>query len=118
VASRPPRDAEAATPDPDPKPLPLLGVVADGLEHGGIHLAGAAHLDPARVLADRAALAVTEVAGDVEFDRRLGEREKARAHANLSLAAEDGGRERLHRPAEVGQRDVAIDRERFHLVED
>ena len=43
----------------------LLRVVADVLEHVRVDDAGAAHLDPAGVLADAAARAAAEEAGDV-----------------------------------------------------
>ena len=43
-------------PKPNAKPGPRLGVVADGLEDGRVDDAGAAHLDPAGVPADVAAL--------------------------------------------------------------
>src|SRR3954470_9606317 len=52
----------------------LLGAPADELvEVRGDH-AGAAHLDPARVLADRAARAAAVEARDVRLHRRLRER--------------------------------------------
>ena len=69
------------------------------------------------MLADGAAVAVAEVAGDVELDRRLGEGEEARPHAHLALA-EDGADEELDRAAEVGERDPAVDGEPLDLVED
>ena len=105
-------------PRPNANPLHSLGVVADRREDRRVDHAGAAHLDPAGLLADLAPGAVAEVARDVELGRGLREREEARAHAHLALAAEHGAREVLHRPAQVGERDAAVDGEALDLVED
>src|SRR3954463_3198077 len=67
---------------------PDLWVVADVREHLRIDPAGSAHLDPARVLAHRAALSVAQKTRHVELHRRLGEREVARPHPHLALVAE------------------------------
>ena len=92
-------------PKPNAKPCHSSGIEADGAEHVGVDPAGAAHLDPAGVLAHGAALAVAEEAGDVELDRRLGEREEARAHADVAFGAEELAEVLLHRAAQVGERD-------------
>src|SRR3712207_8388098 len=68
-------------------------------------------LDPARVLAYGAPLPVAEVAGDVELDGGLGEREEARPHAHLALTSEDRRDERLDRPAEVRSEERRVGKE-------
>src|SRR5207248_11723026 len=47
---------------------------------------------------------------DVDFGRRLGEREVARPHAEHDVVAlEEGLEERFERPLEVAERDRAVD---------
>src|SRR5207244_9640703 len=58
---------------------PLLRVEPHVLEHARVDDAGAAHLDPAGVLARAAARAAADPARDVRLDRGLGEREEVRA---------------------------------------
>src|SRR5690349_379922 len=60
-----------------------LGIETRGLEHLWMHHARAEDLDPARVLAHRAAGAVADAALDVHFGRGLREREEARTEARL-----------------------------------
>ena len=112
-----PEHGDALDPEAEREALPLVRVEADVAEHVGVDPAGAAHLDPAGVLAHRAALAVAEEAGDVELDRRLGEREEARAHAHLALRPEQLAEELQHRAAQVGERDPAVDGEALDLLE-
>ena len=96
----------------------LLRVVADVLEDVRVDDAGAAHLDPAGVPADAAALAAAEEARDVGLDRRLGEREVARPDADLALRAVELAREELDRALQVGERDPPVDGEALDLVEE
>src|SRR6185312_1791085 len=78
---------------------------------------GAAELDPADLLADGAARALAQEAGDVDLDARLGEREEVRAQPDLAVAAEELAGEVLERPLQVGQRQPAVDGEPFDLHE-
>src|SRR5262249_54872510 len=97
--------------------LPFGRVEVDVAEHVRVDPAGAAHLDPAGVLADGAALARADEAGDVELDRRLGEREVARPHPHLALGPEQRTEELQDGAAEVGERDAAVDGEALDLLE-
>src|SRR5207244_590763 len=69
-----PEHGDPLDPEAEGEARPLLRVVADELEHARVDDAGAAHLDPAGVLADRAAGPAAEEARDVELDGGLGER--------------------------------------------
>src|SRR5207248_2063611 len=113
-----PKHRDALDAETEREPLELAGVNADVAEHVGIDPAGAAHLDPAGVLAGRTTLTAADEAGDVELDRRLREREEARSHADLALLPEQRAEELQHGPLQVGQRDPAVDCEALHLKED
>src|SRR5439155_14255105 len=89
----------------------FLRVVADRLEHVRVDHPGTADLDPALVLANAAAGLVADEAGDVGFDRWLGEREEARPDPNLSLLAEEAAQEELKRALQVGEGDPLVDGE-------
>src|SRR5436190_843639 len=112
-----PEHRDALDPEPESEPLPLGRIQSDVAKHVGVDPAGAAHLDPARVLAHGAAAPVAEEARDVELDRRLGEGEEARAHPHLALRPEQQPEVLQHRAAQVGQRDAAVDREALDLLE-
>ena len=105
-------------PKPKAKPCHSAGSRSTLQEDVRVDPACAAHLDPARVLARRAALTAADEAGDVELDRRLGEREEARPHAHLPLGAKKRPEELQHRALQVGERDPAVDREALDLQED
>ncbi len=96
----------------------LLRVPADELVEVRIDHPRAAHLDPAGVLADRAAGAAADEARDVRLHRRLGEREVVRAEAHLALGPVQLAHHVEQRPLEVGHRDPLVDREALELVED
>src|SRR5919202_1411390 len=96
----------------------VVRVVADRLEHGGVDLPGAAHLDPAGVLADRAAGPPAREAGDVELDRGLREGAEARPDPDLALRPEERAREAEERALQIGERDSAVDGQPLDLVED
>src|SRR5215510_14844654 len=63
-------------------------VVVDLAQHAWIHHAGAAHLEPAGVLADATADAFADHAIHVKLGAGLGEWEVARAEAYLAVGAE------------------------------
>src|SRR6266571_1648211 len=89
-------------PEPEGEAGVPLGVVADLLEHRGVHHARAAHLDEARALAAAASVALAEDAGDVVLGARLDEREVGRAQAQLQVAPEDPAAEVLEGPLQMG----------------
>src|SRR2546426_475683 len=79
---------DALDPEPEREPGVALGVVADLLEHRGVHHPRAAHLDEARALAAAAAVAAAEDAGDVVLGARLDEREVGRAQRSEEHTSE------------------------------
>ena len=95
-----------------------LAVVADALVDARVDDAGAGDLDPAALLADGAALALADVAGEVDLDRGLGEREEVRAEAHLHRGAHHLAGEVRERGLEVRERHRdGVDVEAFDLVE-
>ena len=95
-----------------------LRVVADVPEDARVDDARAEDLDPAALLADRAALAVADVAGEVHLHRGLGEREEVRAEADLDLRSHHLARKVRERRLEVGERHgLHVDVEPLDLVE-
>src|SRR5919198_1765958 len=89
----------------------LLRVPADELVEIGVDHPRAAHLDPARVLAERAAGAAALEARDVRLHRGLREREVVGAEADLALGAVELAHHVAERPLEVGHRDPLVDHE-------
>src|ERR1044072_8723348 len=71
----------------------LLRVVADRFEHCRVHHASAENLDPAGLLAHRAAGAVARPAADVDLGARLRVGKEARAEAQPRPGAEHLARE-------------------------
>ena len=61
--------------------------------------------------------AVRLLPGDVDFGRRLGEGEVARAEAHLEIALEERAHEFGQRALEVGEAGVLVDQQAFDLVE-
>src|SRR5262249_18976567 len=106
---------DAVDAEPPGEAGPLVRVEPDVLEDGRIDDAGAAHLEPAGVLAEDAARSAAEEARDVELDGGLREREEARAHADIAVATEHLVEEVQQRSLQVGERDVAVDCERLDL---
>src|SRR5205807_8277532 len=70
------------------KAAELRRVVAAVAQHHRMYHAGAHDLQPARLLAQPAALAAADDAVHVHLDRRLGEREVAGANTHLAVLAE------------------------------
>ena len=104
-------------PKPNAKPVYSSGSMPTAAEHVGVDHAAAAELDPSRARAHRAAGAFAEHARHRELGRRLGEREERRVEARLDVGAEERVDERLDRAEQIAERDAAIDREPFDLVE-
>src|SRR4029077_4431898 len=94
-----------------------LRVVADGFEHRGVHHAAAAELDPARLLAHRAAAAVALPAAQVDFRARFRVWEEARTKADTRRRRKHLLREREQDALEIGQQNPFADREPFDLSE-
>ena len=107
-----------SSPKPNAKPGVLLGVDADALEHVGVDHAAAAELDPARLRAHPAAVAVAEDAAHRELGRRLGVGEEVGAEPGAdALVVEQPAHEGLDGAEQVGEGDAAVDGERLDLVE-
>ena len=115
------RNAIRSSPEAEREALPpSRGRSRRTRTRSGSTIAGAADLDPARLLADRGSRAVAEEAGQSTNSmdgsvngKKLGPHARSRARPPKS-----GGAKCCERPAQVGQRDVAVDGERLHLVED
>lgn len=95
-----------------------FGVYAAGFKHIWIDHAAAENLDPAGVFAERATLSATEVAGDVHFGRGFSEREVARTQADLGFRSEHFAGKVEQSLAQVGERDVFVNVESLHLMEE
>ena len=94
----------------------FFGVVAHGLEDRGMDHARPQDLQPAGGLADPAALAPADDAGDVDFGGGFGEGEIAGAEAQADLGAEHLVHELGEHALQVGEGDVAVHQEPLHLV--
>src|SRR5690242_19952387 len=94
----------------------LVGIVANIAQHARINLAGAAHLEPAAVLADAAARAAADDAVYVELGAGLREREVAWAEADLAAGAEELAGEALQRATQMGHGGGLVDQQPLHLV--
>src|SRR5215470_6820827 len=82
-----------------------------------MHHAAAENLQPLIALSDPDLVADLGVA-DIDFHRRLGEREVARAEANLDLShLEERLAEFLEHPFEVPEMSLLVDREPLDLME-
>src|SRR4030095_14740835 len=93
-----------------------LGVIAHRLEDRWMHHATPENLDPAGLLADRAAGAATLVATDVDLGAGLGIWKEAGSQPDLHVA-EERGDHRLERSLEIRHRDVLADDQRLELLE-
>src|SRR3989442_2665887 len=94
-----------------------LGIVADRFEHRRVHHAAAAHLDPAGLLAHRAARAVALPATQIDFGARLGVGEETRPEPHTRLRRKHLTREREERTLEIRERNPFADHERLDLRE-
>src|SRR5690348_3198342 len=81
----------------------LLRVVADEAEDVRVDHPGAADLDPAGVLAQRATRPVTLEARDRDLERRLGEREEIGREARTAVLAEERAQQLQERALQVGE---------------
>ena len=93
-------------------------VDATGLEHSGIHHATTQDLDPARVLAETAALAATQHASHVHLGAGLGEREVAGTQADLGLGTEEFLGEMQQHLLQVGKGHILVNVQTLNLVEE
>ena len=96
----------------------FLAVDAAVLQHVGIHHAAAEDLDPAGVLAQGAPFAAADVARHVHLRRRLREREVGGAQADARVLAEHLLGKVHQCLLHIGEGDVLVDVQPFHLVED
>ena len=95
-----------------------LAVDAAGLKHGGIYHAATQDLDPAGVLAETAALATTQHAGDVHLGTGLGEGEVTGTQADLGLGAEQLLGKVQEHLLQVGKGHILVNVQAFNLVEE
>ena len=110
--------ATRSIPQPKANPLHSSGSTPTFSNTRGSTIAGAAHLEPARVAAGAAARAAADPARDVGLHRGLGEREVVRAEADAPVGPEDRAHHVQQRPLQVGERQPAVDGEALELVED
>src|SRR5688572_19962942 len=83
---------------------------ADVAQHARMDHAAAEHFQPARA-------AIGLLPGDVDFRRRLGEREIARAETHFEIAFEECAHEFAQCALEVGEAGMLVDQQAFDLVE-
>ena len=96
----------------------LFGIYARGFEHIGVDHAASHDFQPACSLADVAAFAVTDVAADINFRRRLGEGEIGWTHADPGVRAEHLAGEKQDGLLQVGEGHAFVYVETLHLMED
>src|SRR5690606_25620429 len=87
------------------------------LEYFWMHHAATQHFQPAGLLADAAAFAVTHDALDIDFRRWLGEWEVRGTEPHIQLFLKKVTQEDRQHAFEVGKGDVLIHQQTFHLVE-
>ena len=95
----------------------LVRVDVAVLEDFAVDDAAAQHLDPAGVLAQRAALAVALKAAHVHLHAGLGEREVGGTQAGAGVGTEHLLHEGVQSALQIAQRDALIHDQTFHLVE-
>ena len=94
-----------------------LRVDAAVAQHVGVDHAAAQQLEPSAVLADAAAGAVADDAGELELERRLGEGEVVGAPLQRRVRTEERSREEFEGALEIAHRDPLVDAESLDLVE-
>ena len=94
-----------------------LGVDVAVAQNLLMHHAGTQDLNPAGVLAQRAALAAAGKTGDVNLNAGLGEREIARAQTGPDAFTEQFLNELVEHTLKVAERDALIHNKTFHLME-
>jgi hypothetical protein len=77
----------AVDPESKREAAPLIGVDAHGFEHRGVHHAAAAELHPAGLRTRSAPVTPADRAGDLEFGRRLREREVGRSQPGALISS-------------------------------
>ena len=93
-----------------------FGVDVPGFEDVGIDHAGAQDLDPAAAFAKPPTFLSAADAGDIDFDARLSEGEKAGTESDLRIFSEEGLREELQDAAKVREIEALFDVETFDLM--
>src|SRR6516162_282284 len=97
--------------------LVFVGIEPAIAQHVRMHHAAAENLHPLLALAE-ADLAVVALALDVDFERRLGEREERRAKAHVdAIDLEERFAEFLQDPFQVAEMRALVDDQPFHLME-
>src|SRR6266545_1785410 len=95
----------------------LFGIDRDGAQHVRVDHSRPAHLDPAGAFADATAPAAALEAGVIDLRARFDEREIGRAEARARFGAEEQTHELLDRAFQVAERDAAVYKQSFDLVE-
>src|SRR6185312_5484779 len=80
-----------------------------------MHHAGAAQLDPARVLADTTTRAATLEAAEIELGARLSERKVGRPETSPGIRSEHTAQKLRYRAFQVRHRDAAVHTQSFNL---
>ena len=111
------KHGDALNPHTEGETRDLLGIVAAHLEDVRMHHARTEDLQPARALADAAALAVAHDARDVNLRARLGERKKARTEAHASLFIKNLTQKVFERSLEVRETNALVDDKTLDLRE-
>ena len=88
------------------------------LQHVGVDHTAAQNLYPAGVLAEATALTTADEARDVHLGTRFCEGEVTGTQADLRVGTEHLLGKRQEHLLQVGERDVLVDVESFHLVEE
>src|SRR5215470_11342273 len=95
----------------------LFGIDRDGAQHVRVDHSRPAHLDPAGAFADTTAPASALEAGVVDLRAWFDEREIGWAEACARFGAEEQTHELLDRAFQVAERDAAVYKQPFDLVE-
>src|SRR5215813_4535185 len=95
----------------------LFGIDRDGAQHVRVDHSRPAHLDPAGAFADATATAAAFEAGVIDLRARFDEREIGWAEARACFGAEEQPHELLDRAFQDAERDAAVYKQSFDLVE-
>src|SRR5512143_1581220 len=108
---------DAVDPHAPGKALIFVGIEPAIVQYVRVHHSAAEDFKPVFTFAE-ANFTLVALALDVDFERRLGEREERRAEAHLhTVDLEEGLAEFLENPLQVTEVRALVDHEAFYLVE-